>query len=102
LFVVQVVAAFPREDALFSGIQNGVEKLKWSFKWIKSAGSAGISAGSSANIPSSTAADPEPSFSWNSLTDQVGSTNSAVTIDLLLLDYRQPKLLPPDCLNLIR
>jgi len=111
----QVVAAFPRDDPLLNALQAGTERLKWSWKWIKppsaSSGTSSSSGGSSgpsssANIPgpgtTTTTTQPQPSFSWKFLTDQLGNPSPTMTIDLLLLDYRSPKLLPTESLDVIK
>jgi hypothetical protein len=70
--MLQVGLAFPKEDSLYTGIQSGMERLGWG---------AGIRI------------SPEE---WSSL-----ATDSS-SIDLLIIDYRQPKLHPQNVLNLIR
>jgi len=67
--------AFPKEDALLYGIQSGCERLGWgNVKLIKT--------------------DPT---GWSS-----GLSQDPLMIDLLIIDYRQPKLLPQNALSLLR
>ena len=77
----QVVAAFPKEDGLFGGIRSAaVEKLGWDLILIKTTTELALQAGGGDTPPGST----------------------CPTIDLIILDYRQPKYFSTDTLSLIK
>ncbi|CAG7835157.1 unnamed protein product [Allacma fusca] len=91
---LHVVAAFPREDALLGGIRYAVvEKLGWNLSVVKSATELDAHVGGDPGTHTATTTTNNPSSAFGS--------HSPSTIDLLLLDYRQPKLLSPETLTII-